>query len=156
MKTTTHADIATLSVYVVVNDIIRMPVILGFEGFMAVVSDVLTVSDSDTVFYRPADGPHERLVWRPISVQEEFRWLLDLCGDGVVRTSHPLRTRCLPQELEGRLGCRKRPPRPRRARLRSSRMTRLLISREISGIKRLASGLMSRAYRGLGCGWGFE
>ncbi|KAI5812205.1 hypothetical protein BZA77DRAFT_390857 [Pyronema omphalodes] len=61
-----------------------MPVIQGFEGFMTVVSDVLTIGESDTVFYRPADGPLEILVWRQISVEEDFNRLLDLCGDGVL------------------------------------------------------------------------
>ncbi|KAI5810375.1 hypothetical protein BZA77DRAFT_378310 [Pyronema omphalodes] len=102
IKTTTHADVDTLSIYIVDNEIIRMPVIQGFEGFMTVVSDVLAIGESDTVFYRPADGPVERLVWRPLSVQEEFSRLLDLCGDGVVVKVVPANDEEFHSEDEGR------------------------------------------------------
>ncbi|KAI5819589.1 hypothetical protein BZA77DRAFT_290708 [Pyronema omphalodes] len=94
-KTTTHTDVDILSIYIADNEIVRMPV-------MAVVSDVLTVGDSDTVFYRPADGPLERLVWRPLSVQEEFSRLLDLCGDGVVVKVVPANDEEFHSEDEGR------------------------------------------------------
>lgn len=51
---------------------------------MSAISNVLTISDSDIVYYRPADGPPKALIWRPISIEEDFSRLLDLCGDGVL------------------------------------------------------------------------
>ncbi|KAH0603972.1 uncharacterized protein H6S33_007003 [Morchella sextelata] len=84
-QTTEPDDISeVLSIYIANNKPMRMPVIRGFEGFMAAISNVLTIGDSDIVYYRPADGPPKALIWRPISIEEDFSRLLDLCGDGVL------------------------------------------------------------------------
>ncbi|KAH0604135.1 uncharacterized protein H6S33_007166 [Morchella sextelata] len=71
-------------IYIAGHQPIKLLLTTDFEGFKKAVSKVLPWGDDTIALYRPAIGQRKSLVWRAISLAEEYGMLLDICGKGGV------------------------------------------------------------------------
>lgn len=70
-----------LTVYIVGHKPLQVSITAGYSAFNDAVSTVLAWSDPRFLLYRPGSGPRAQLIWRAISIEDDYHKLLNTCRD---------------------------------------------------------------------------